>query len=173
MVRSIVKDHKGLIDFTSQVGEGSSFHIYFPVLESIPEKPSKQTMPEKVGVITGNETILLVDDDKHLSILGKTMLEKFGYMVTPSNSGEEAIKRYSHGMFDLVILDMDMPGIGGIECLQIIQGMNQNAKVIAISGHTSDDHMEDALRNGAHAFIAKPFSIDELLGTVRNVLDME
>ena len=104
-------------------------------------------------------------------MLGKTMLEKFGYTVITANSGEEAIQKYSPKTFDLIILDLDMPRMGGIECLQKMHTLNRKVKVVAVSGHSSDEAMEEAIHSGAKAFIAKPFGIDEFLGTVRSTLD--
>jgi two-component system cell cycle sensor histidine kinase/response regulator CckA len=171
MVHSIVRDHKGLIDFSSNVGEGTTFDLYFPVLEVDYSDTVKENFIENKSVFSGIETILLVDDDRSLTMLGKTMLEKFGYTVITANSGEEAIQKYSPKTFDLIILDLDMPRMGGIECLQKMHTLNRKVKVVAVSGHSSDEAMEEAIHSGAKAFIAKPFGIDEFLGTVRSTLD--
>jgi two-component system cell cycle sensor histidine kinase/response regulator CckA len=171
MVHSIVKDHKGLIDFSSYVGQGTTFNLYFPALDAEYTDKVSEKVDRTQQSIRGVETILLVDDDISLAILGKTMLEKFGYNVTTANSGVEALQKYSTNPYDLVILDLDMPRMGGIECLQKLHAMNSDIKVVAISGHSSEEDMEATLRSGAKLFIAKPFGINEFLGTVRSALD--
>ena len=171
MVYSIVKDHKGLIDFTSNVGEGTTFSIYIPALSSIEIESTMEDLSIKRETATGNEAILFVDDDEQLSMLGKAMLERFGYSVTIACNGKEALEIFSPNSFSLVILDLDLPGMGGIECLEAMLSINRETKVIAISGYSFDNSLGDALKLGARAFLGKPFGIDQLLDKVRSVLD--
>jgi two-component system cell cycle sensor histidine kinase/response regulator CckA len=74
---------------------------------------------------------------------------------------------------DLVLLDVGMPGIGGVKCLRQIMSLSPEAKVIIISGYRSNGRVEEAITLGAKAFLTKPYSFEELLTTVRNVLDLD
>ncbi len=127
---------------------------------------------EKEATPGGNETILVVDDEPHVSEVIKEILRKFGYKVTTAGSGEEAIRKYSNTGADLVILDVGMPGMGGAGCLQELLSIDQTARVIISSGNSVDERVQMALKRGAAAFLAKPYPIDELLQTVREVLDL-
>jgi len=119
MVYGIVKSHSGHIVCYSEPGRGTVFKIYFPVLEEANVELSVES--EKVAEIRGgHETILLVDDEKSLLILGQDILREHGYTTITAESGEKAIEIYKRekDRIDLVILDIGMPGMGGYKCLQ-------------------------------------------------------
>lgn len=172
MVYGIVKSHHGYIDCTSKLGRGTSFDIYLPVLNhdngvAIREKP-KKTVPER-----GNERILLVDDEKTIRELGKEMLGKYGYRVVTASSGEDALGAYDKEKIDLVLLDLDMPGMGGNRCLREIIDRNPDAKIIIASGYSAGGGARECLEAGAMAFLGKPYQLHEMLGKIREVLSWE
>ena len=171
IVYSIVKDHGGFIESDSNVGKGTTFRIYFPVLDSGIEL-KKNIKPKKTDKsFYGNESILIVDDEEAVLKISEEMLSRNGYTVITAKNGEEGIIRYSENFPDLVLLDVGMPGIGGIKSLQEMMSVDSKAKVVIMSGYSEDGNIEEAKILGAKAFLQKPYHIKELLNTVRGVLD--
>jgi len=172
MVSAIVKNHGGTIECASEVGVGTEFKIFFPVVKPEEVFPNKSVQPQRGGMNSrGKETILMVDDEIEILSIGKAVLQKHGYQVMTAQSGEDALKLYSDKIIDSVILDVGMPGMGGITCLKELLTKNKSAKILISSGYVSDDHVTEALNEGAKAFLSKPYHIDNLLETVRRVLD--
>ncbi|MDY7039102.1 MAG: response regulator, partial [Thermodesulfobacteriota bacterium] len=127
---------------------------------------------KRKGKITvGNETILLIDDELEILKLGKEMLQKFGYQVIIAETGEDGINKYAHNTVDLVILDIGMPGMGGIKCLQQLLSIDRKARVLISSGYSVNGRVEKALALGVKAFLAKPYTINELLEIMQAVLN--
>jgi CheY-like chemotaxis protein len=119
----------------------------------------------------GSEHIMVVDDEKNLLHIWKDILKYFGYRVTTAVSGEEALEIFTELEPDLVILDMNMPGMGGAECLELLMHVNPSAKVIVSSGYREDVEVERAFGLGARGFLGKPFTVDALLAEIRRILD--
>ncbi len=171
IVYSIIKDHGGFIECDSDVGKGTTFRIYFAVSNSDVEQkiniePKKMDKP-----FCGNESILIVDDEKAVLRFCKETLATNGYTVFTAKNGEEGIIKYSENFPDLVLLDISMPGMGGIKSLQEMMSINSKAKVVIMSGYSEDLNIEEARKLGAKAFLQKPYHITEMLNTVRSVLD--
>jgi len=165
----IVKNHNGLIDVTSTAGEGSTFNIYLPLSEELPDvQPS---MRESLN--GGPESILLVDDEDLVRDVGKEMLESLGYHVVTADKGEDAVTLIKNNTvrFDLVILDMVMPGMDGGKTYDAILDLVPSVPVILASGYSINGTAEDIMKKGGRAFIQKPFDLNTLSTTVRNVLD--
>ena len=172
VVYGIVKSHDGFIICDSKSGEGTTFKIYVPALDS-PIKPETATPATPGSMVPGgDEVILLVDDEASLRDLGQEILSRYGYQVLPASSGEEALEIYrQQEVIDLVILDVSMPGMGGGKCLTELLKINPGARVIISSGYSLDGPIQEILSSGASGFVAKPFSISNLLITIRQVLD--
>jgi len=172
MVYGIVKSHRGYIMCYSEPGEGTTFKIYLPAVES--ESREQKAEPEKEAEIKGGEeTILLVDDEELLRDIGKEILEEFGYTVCTASDGETALKQYSEKKdeISLVILDLMMPVMGGKQCLEQILAMDPDAKVVIASGYSVNGPTRTTLEAGAMGFIKKPFELKQMLKVVREVLD--
>jgi PAS domain S-box-containing protein len=172
MVLGIVRGHSGHIIYHSEVGQGTIFNLYFPVVTADVET----MVPEATvaGDITGgSETILLVDDEKALRELGCEMFAKAGYKTIVAGSGEDALGIYQKRSadIDLIILDISMPGMGGHRCLKEVLKINPEAKVIISSGYSRSGHLRNTIDSGASGYIAKPFKFEELFRKVREVLD--
>ena len=170
-VKNIIEDNGGFIECVSVPNKGTTFDIYLPVADSntIPVKAKKKIGTEHP--LNGPETILLVDDDSSILDIGEEMLGKYNYQVIIARSGEEAIHKYSNSSIDIVMLDVGMPGMGGLKCLDELLRIDSKARVIISSGYTINGSVKKALNAGALAFVAKPYRFQEALKTVRGVLD--
>ena len=171
-VFGIVKSHQGFINCTSEPGRGTAFDLLFPALEKarLSDDPARDAPADIAGQ---GETILLVDDEPELREVGRKMLSRLGYRVTTAASGEEALQVYSNGSEspDLVVLDINMPGMGGRKCLQELLKTDPHARVIIASGYFPDGRRNDDVMEGAADFITKPFMAAELTAAVRKALD--
>ena len=172
MVHGIVKSHGAHIMCYSEPEHGTIFKIYFPVLSS-KEKTSQKHLSKDINLIGGDETILIVDDDDAVLKIGKNLLERFGYKILTVQSGEMAIDTYQSqkDQIDLVILDLNMPGMGGHSCLQKLLKIDPDIKVIISSGYSLNATITKTIESGACGFISKPYQLKDMLGKVRQVID--
>jgi two-component system, cell cycle sensor histidine kinase and response regulator CckA len=171
MVYSIVNNHGGFIECSSRPAEGTAFSLYFPALEM--KRPDmKESVQENAcneEWKRGNETLLVVEDDADILKTLKEILRQCGYQVRTAENGEMAMEIYSSTAVDLVILDVSMPGMGGIKCLQELLKIDRDAKVIISTGFAPNS--SKALESGAKGYLAKPYRINELLRAIRNSLE--
>jgi PAS domain S-box-containing protein len=170
MVYGIVKSHMGYITCESGRGKGTRFDMYLPVIEqdAALEETAEEPVPRG-----GNETILIIDDEKLIRDLGEKALNKFGYMVITAPDGESALKLYSREWerIDLIILDLIMPRMSGNLCFEEIMRVNPNARVIIASGYSDNGQMRKSIEGRARGFIGKPFNVKRLLRIIREILD--
>jgi CheY-like chemotaxis protein len=171
IVHGIVKSHGGHIFCQSKPGEGTTFDIYFPAAPNLAPASALQVEPIQEATLD-SQFILLVDDEEALRDLGIRILEGAGHKVFTAQSGEDALELYlTRGhQLDLVIMDLGMPGMGGVEALKAIMGINPRAKVLVASGYAAEDQVRGALAEGAAGYVAKPFTKAELLANIKLVL---
>ena len=171
-VYGIIKSHKGHITCHSEVGRGSTFKIYLPAVHFEGGSLSSNKADEE-NINGGNENIMLVDDDEAIRDLGRELLIRHGYRVLTADTGESALELYKEfgSDIDLLVLDISMPGMGGQKCLEKLQAINPEIKVVISSGYSRYGPLKDALVKGATAFVPKPFNKTEMLKTVRDMLD--
>jgi diguanylate cyclase len=116
------------------------------------------------------EKILVVDDESlHLKSL-KTLLDQHGYRVDLANSGEAAIEMLKTMDIDLLLLDLNMHGIGGVEVMEYIRDNHINTTVIVVSGGSSFEAVQNAIKHGAYDYIRKPYAFENLVNSVNNAL---
>lgn len=171
MVYGIVKSHDGYVTCHSKVGNGTTFRIYLPVLDAVcVQEGEGETAPAPVG---GTETILLVDDESHIRDLGSRILSHFGYEVLTAPDGESALSTIRNRLdsVDLYVVDLIMPGMGGMRFVDELRKIRPEAKVLISSGHVVEDTMKRDIEDGKLAFVKKPWDVDEILQAVRNVLE--
>ena len=171
IVYGIVQSHGGHISSISAPGAGTTFHVLFPRVDD--RSPSSAPpRPELDPGKGGPERVLVVDDEELLLKLTTKILEKAGYVVQTAASGEEALAIFEAAPedFDVVILDVSMPGMGGQRCFEKMLEIHSNARVIISSGYALDGKMQDTLDLGAKGFLPKPFKRQEILATVRDAL---
>jgi len=115
--------------------------------------------------------ILVVDDDKELRTHLVDILKGAGYLIDEASSGSEAVIKAAPGAYDVILLDMIMPKGGGADALVEIRKAAPRSKVIMITAFATIENAVDAMKRGAYEFISKPFKINELLTTIRRVLE--
>lgn len=165
----IVRNHKGIINVYSEPGKGSTFNIYLPA--SVKSTSSEERA--SIALITGDETILLVDDEEMILGIGKKMLERLGYTVYAADSGLKALELYRQyrDSIHIVVLDMVMPDMNGAETFDRIREINPHAKVLLSSGYSINGQASQILSRGCNGFIQKPFNLVELSLKLRETLN--
>jgi two-component system, cell cycle sensor histidine kinase and response regulator CckA len=170
VVLGIIEAHGGCIECASKAGKGTTFSVYLPALadEPLPEvrKPNEATEG-------GTETILLVDDEDLVRQLGEEILAKSGYTVLTAANGKEALDVYNQNgdRIDLVILDLIMPELSGKQCLEEILKINPDARILISTGYSPDDPTRKVIEAGARGHVSKPYTLKQMLGVVRDVLN--
>ena len=165
----IIKSHHGIISVNSKKGNGTTFHIHLPASEK--EVRTKEEGPDE-EMLKGTETVLLVDDEDMILVVGKCMLTEMGYKVLLARGGKEALQvfRKDKDKIDLVILDMIMPDISGGKVYDKMKEDNPKVKALLASGYSVTGHAADILKRGCDGFIQKPFDMKQLSGKIRHVL---
>lgn len=168
VVWNIMKEHDGAVVAISS-SLGTTFELYFP---EAAEAAVSRHQPQEFSDLKGNgETILVIDDEEMQCRLARQILEYYGYRVTSRNSGETAVEYLESRKVDLVILDMIMdPGINGRETYAEISKIHPGQKAIIASGFSESEDVRATLEMGADTFIKKPYSMQELAGTVKRIL---
>ena len=169
----IIKRSKGTMLVDSVVGEGSCFSIYLPCTM---KEDDEQPLPiQKERPSTGAETILLAEDEESVHLLVTDILRQQGYTVLHAKNGEEALKMVegSEMGIDMLLSDVVMPRMGGVELAQTIRSLNPSCKILFISGYSEDAHAIQRIINTKFKFVKKPFSPALLTEKVREVLEEE
>jgi two-component system NtrC family sensor kinase len=169
IVYGLVKEHNGFVRAYSEVGRGTTVRVYLPAAAATAPHPR----PASAEARGGSETILLVEDDEALRRSGTRVLTRYGYTVVTAGDGREAlaIVRSATEPFDLIVSDVVMPHAGGPELLHALREAGIAAKVLFTSGYpVRDVHDRTPLEPGV-PFLAKPWTIQELVRRVREVLD--
>ena len=167
----IVKQSNGAMLVSSTVGAGSSFDIYLPcTLENDDKRPliSPSKRPS-----SGAETILFAEDEEDVRLLVTDSLRQQGYTVIPAQNGEEALALIQghEAEIDLLLSDVIMPKMGGIELAQAIEILNPVCKILFVSGYSEDAQAMRSAVNVDMLFLKKPFSPAVLANKVRDVLE--
>ncbi|MGD9733063.1 MAG: PAS domain S-box protein [Desulfamplus sp.] len=170
-VHGIVTSCGGFIRLHSELGRGTEFNIYLPVVESYLKKDD--ALQVKMPMLGGNERILLVDDEAVLITLQKGMLERLGYNVTSRTSSIEALEafRSNPDKFDMVITDMAMPSMSGDKLAVELIKIRPDIPVLLCTGFSTIMSEEKALSIGIKGFLMKPVTISDIDKKIRDVLD--
>jgi len=170
MVYGLVKQHDGFIDFDSEPGRGTTIRIYFPPVTGAPSARGAAAARE---IREGSETILLVEDDASVRRTAQRVLEKFGYTVVTADDGFEALNviQTLPAPPDLVISDVVMPHTSGPQLLSALREGGGGPRVLLTSGYAPRNVRERSLLGVDVPFLAKPWTIEELLRKVREVLE--
>lgn len=170
IVHGIVTQHNGYVDVSSEVGKGTTFRVYLPLIQREVTK-----IPTEVHVIPkgGAETVLVAEDDEAVRKLTKMVLEGHGYKVIEAVNGADTIKKYMENKdkVQLLLLDVIMPIKNGREAYDEIKKINPDAKALFISGYSEEIMQEKDIYKKGFRFILKPILPIELLRKVRETLD--
>ena len=118
-------------------------------------------------------SILIIDDDKAIRKTLTEILRYEGYKIDEAADGEEGLRKFSNTSYDLVLCDVKMPKMDGIEFLEKSRAINSDVPIIVISGHGNIETAVEAVKKGAFDFISKPPDLNRLLITLRNALDKQ
>jgi CheY-like chemotaxis protein len=169
---SIVKRHGGQIHVDSEVGVGTTAHVYLPATKG---KPSVEPRAED-RAIQREGKILLIDDEEIVRVSARRTLERFGYEVEVATDGTHGIQLYEAAMhggrpFDVVILDLTIPGgMGGKEAIGRLTEIDPGAKVIVSSGYSDDPAMSRHREYGFSGVLIKPYVAEDLAEAIHQVL---
>jgi two-component system, cell cycle sensor histidine kinase and response regulator CckA len=172
VVFGVVQTHKGFIDVESELRKGTTFRLYLPVPSVI--TPAQTEIQENVKEIPGGtETVLVVEDEETLIAFIQTSLAAKGYTVLSAADGPEAVKIYRerHKEISMVFTDLGLPGMTGMEEINIMKKINPDVKIIVATGFLDPEMKSELLIAGVKKLILKPYNFEEILKSVRDVLD--
>ena len=166
----IIKEHKGDIKVHSEIGIGTTFDIYLPLMK---KADNIETYEQTKDNPKGNEHVLLVDDEEPIAQLERQMLERLGYKVTARINSKEALEAFKAkpNAFDLVITDMTMPNMTGDQLSKELKEIRPDIPVIICTGFSERISKENAEAVGVNGFLMKPIIKSDLAQMVREVLD--
>ncbi len=173
-VLGIVQEHRGWINLYSEVGKGTAFRIYFPLLNRSSDNKPVAALP--AAIATGEETILLVEDDAEVRASLRSTIMRLGYHVLEAATGAEALQvwKQHHAKVHLLLTDLMMPGgMNGLDLARQLLLKNPKLKVVYASGYSAgipSQNKDLPLQEGVN-FIAKPFDSHKLAQILRNCLD--
>jgi two-component system cell cycle sensor histidine kinase/response regulator CckA len=178
-VYGIVKQTGGFIFPESEVGRGTTFRIFVPrhvpgAEEAALDAAASTLVPEAkpAADLTGHGTILLVEDEEGLRGLNARGLASRGYTVLEAGNGVEALEVLESrgGEVDLVVSDVVMPEMDGPTLLKEMRRRNPELKIIFVSGYAEDAFEKNLPEGGQFAFLPKPFTLKQLVATVKETL---
>jgi CheY-like chemotaxis protein len=171
MVYGLTKQHGGVVDVYSEVGQGTVVNLYLPLVHESAVGTKRATPPEVV--VGGAETILVVEDEEPIRRAAKRILEKHGYRVLLAADGREALDVLGEhrNVVDLVISDVVMPRLGGAKFYETMREGGSPPRILFTSGYTDRDVRGGGAIDPSLPFIHKPWTVSDLLIKIRDVLD--
>lgn len=173
-VVGLIKGHGGFVDVHSKIRKGTQFKVYLPATgDSFTEQPEEKK-PHEIPLGHG-EVILVVDDEESIREITKTSLEIHDYKVLSASDGVEAVALYAQHKEEIkvVLIDMMMPLMDGSIAIRILQKMNPEVKIIAVSGRVPNHKMTELFGKSVKMFMPKPYTSEELLQNLYVVLNMD
>jgi CheY-like chemotaxis protein len=178
VVHGVVKEHGAFIDVASESNKGTTFKVYFPLVDVAADTTGQQS--KQAATPKGTERILVIDDERAQRFTTSKNLEKLGYSVSVATNGREGValfaaaaKEKKETPFDLVILDMTMEiGFDGLHTYQAILELYPSQKVIISSGYADSERIVTARKLGADS-LPKPYNRDDLAKALRKRLDRD
>jgi PAS domain S-box-containing protein len=170
VAHGIVANHGGDMIARSEIGKGTSFHVWFP---RVPDAPEEFDVNAAAPLLGGDQCILLVDDDHAVARVLSEMLSKMGYRVTTVFDPAEALARIriAPGSFDLLITDQTMPGMTGLQLAAAARRLNEDMRIIVMSGYSEELDPARTEELGICSILSKPFEASQLDQEIRSVFD--
>jgi P-type Cu+ transporter len=170
----IIESHRGFIEVSSAVGQGSEFRIYLPAIDQNTESdaPGDHAMR---GTVSGRETILFIEDERLLRDTAVDILTNNGYTVLTAADGEEGVKVYrdNAGAIDVVLSDYGLPKFDGEEVYRQLRQITPNVRFVLLTGFIDPQVKVQLTGNGVLAIISKPYKLNDLLVKIRELLDRD
>lgn len=174
-VHGTVGNHRGAISVESEPNAGTTFTIHLPLLATPPARAVARS-GSKVRVAHGRRRrVLLVDDEEAILDVSAAMLRHLGYEVDAFQDGKVAIAHFREAWarIDLVILDLQMPQLGGREVFAALRAVDPRVRALVASGFSVEDEAREIVNDGAKGFLQKPFTLAQLAKAVATVLEEE
>ncbi len=170
-VYGIVSAQNGIIEVESEYGSGTSFKIFLPARKSA-DVASDTFQAQPPDSLDGKETVLVVEDEAGLRDLLYDILAGRGYKVLTAEDGQRALATFLDNKgIDLVVSDIGLPKVGGLDLFQAVKKINPDVKVILVSGFVDEAEKQNMIRKGVNKFIQKPYHPVEVLSRIREVLN--
>lgn len=172
VVYGIMKQHNGFIQVQSTLGKGTTFSLYFPRAEELPDE-EQEAFPPHEQLQGGSETLLILEDDPDIQWVMSEFLRDCGYTVILASDGEEGMSLFKKhaSSISLVIADIMMPKMKGKEFQMYIRQSYPRVKVLIVSGYQEIDLKRRELLDAQSAFLQKPFSLENLAAKVRALIE--
>jgi PAS domain S-box-containing protein len=174
VVHGIIKKHNGIINVYSESGKGTIFKIYLPAGDKTDDELEPEKESENITQYKGSdETILIVEDEQPVLTYLESILDNYGYNFLSAKNGEEAIEIFKNRKdeIDLLLSDVIMTGIDGVELADKLKAQKQNLKVILSSGYSDKKVAKSAIKDKGYRFIQKPYDILQLLKKINNTIE--
>jgi len=168
-VYGIIRQHNGYIDVSSQLGEGTEFVIYLPLL------PGAENEPQATGSASrfdgSGKTVLVVEDDPATLGAMQALLASHNYEVLTASHGAEALEIFKQQPeISLVVSDIVMPQMGGVALFEALSSRWADVKMLFVTGHPLGDESQNLLERGDVHWLQKPFSVQEFLEVVQEII---
>ena len=171
VVDGIVKKHNGFIRIYSEVGRGSTFQVFWPIIKQ--DNSHDNLKKKETALLKGTEQIMFVDDEEDILNTSQVLLERQGYKVTTFKDGMSALQAFKDNpdFFDIVITDMSMPQMAGDELSVQVLKLRKDMPIILCTGFSESFPEEKAISLGIKGFLLKPTVMNNLSKKIREVLD--
>ena len=169
VVYGVVQNHKGFIDLETEEGKGTTFSLFFPHTAGVHAEVRKR----RPRLPHGTEHILVIDDEASVSEVARDLLTNLGYTVYVAQNGQEGVEFYRsrQASIDLILLDINMPVMSGVQAFEVLREMNPHVRVIIVSGYGKGVIETPRFSSEVNGYVQKPFQLDTLALKVRKVLD--
>ena len=166
---SLIRMMKGTIELDSEEGKGTTIKVVLPLEQSksIPKKQSEKQ--HEVPVLTG-KTILVAEDNEINQLLVRSMLKNTGADVVFAENGQIAVDKFNESLFDLVLMDIQMPVMDGVEAFKLIKSINPNVPVVALTANVMVEDVRRYLEDGFAAHVEKPINIDQFYSEINRLI---
>lgn len=169
-VMNIVKNHNGFLRVYSEVDKGTKFSIYLPATDNNAVAQIEEQMRSQDGK---GKYLLVIDDEASIREITRSSLQAYNYNVLIASSGNEAISLFSENrsLISVVIIDIVMPVMDGLMTIKSLQEIDANIKIIAVSGLSQKEKINEIKNLGVAKFLSKPFTTNILLKSINEVIN--
>ena len=170
VVYGVVQSHGGFINLESEVGRGATFSVYLPRANAnapLAARQRRQRLPH------GKENILIIDDELSICEIARDMLSGLGYTVYVEHDGKSGVELYRirQATIDLILLDINMPVMGGKQTFEVLRSINPRCRIIIVTGYGREGVETSNFSSEVDGFLQKPFQLEMLAFKVRQILD--